>query len=146
MKLAIASDHAGFNYKEELSKWLKENAYELEDFGTYSEESVDYPDFAFTAAESVSKGENMYAIIICGSGIGMSMVANKVKGIRAANCLNEEMAKLARQHNDANVLNFGERLIDIKTAKEIITVFLNTDFEGGRHSRRVDKIHSKTGC
>ncbi|MFC2130855.1 ribose 5-phosphate isomerase B [Bacteroidota bacterium] len=146
MKIAIASDHAAYDLKEYLLDWLKSQNYEVFDFGTFSVESCDYPDFAYPAAEAVSKGEANFGIIVCGSGIGMSIVCNKVKGIRAANCLTPEMAELARLHNNANILNMGSRLIDFDTAKAITVTFLNTKFEGGRHSLRVEKIHSKTGC
>jgi ribose 5-phosphate isomerase B len=146
MKIALASDHAAFDLKENLMNWLKSLNYEVFDFGTFSAKSCDYPDFAYPAAEVVASGNADFGIILCGSGIGMSIVCNKVKGIRAANCLTPEMAELARQHNNANILNMGARLIDFETAKEITEAFLNTEFEGGRHSLRVDKIHSKTGC
>ena len=145
MKLALASDHAGFELKSKLANWLKGQDYQIIDFGTFSEQSVDYPDFAFPAAESVASGETDFGIIICGSGIGMSIVSNKVKGIRAANCVTEEMAHLSRLHNNANVLNMGARLINFETAKKITTTFLNGKFEGGRHNNRIDKIHSLTG-
>lgn len=145
MKLALASDHAGYELKSKLADWLKNKDYTVIDFGTFSTNSVDYPDFAYPAAKSVSDGESDFGIIICGSGIGMSILSNKVEGIRAANCLTEEMAHLARLHNNANVLNMGARLIDFETAKLITEVFLNVDFEGGRHNKRVEKIHSLTG-
>lgn len=146
MKIAIASDHAGFSYKNEISEWLSENKHRIIDFGTNSEESTDYPDHAYPAAKAVSEGKADIGIIICGSGIGMSIVANKVKGIRAACCCTPEMAHMARFHNDANVLTFGQRFIDIDTAKKMTREFLETEFEGGRHTRRVDKIQSLTGC
>ncbi len=144
MKIAFASDHAGFKYKKELSAWLKTKEYKILDFGTYVEESVDYPDYAFPAAEAVASGVADLGIIICGSGVGMSIVANKVTGIRAANCCNAEMARLARQHNNANVLTFGQRMVDIETAKDMIIEFLEGEFEGGRHMIRVEKIHNLT--
>lgn len=145
MKLAIASDHAGFDYKSELIPWLKSKGFEVKDFGCFAGESVDYPDFAFAAAKTVGKGKNDYGILICGTGIGVSITANKVDGIRAANCCSAKMAELARRHNDANILTFGARLIELDLAKEIILTFLNTNFEAGRHKIRVDKIHSLTG-
>lgn len=145
MKISIASDHAGFNLKKDIVNWLKENNYEIMDFGTYSEESVDYPDFAVPAAEAVSNKESNYGIVICGTGIGVSISANKVPGIRAANCCTAEMAKMARLHNDANVVAFGARLIDFELAKSIVTTFLETEFEGGRHIKRVEKIHNISG-
>ncbi|MCX7909172.1 MAG: ribose 5-phosphate isomerase B [Ignavibacteria bacterium] len=145
MKIAIASDHAGFEYKEELKLYLTEVGYDISDFGCYDSASCDYPDFAIPLAKSVSRGEHQFGILICGSGIGMSIAANKVEGIRAANCCNVEMAKLARQHNDANILTFGARLIPFELAKEIAIAFINEKFEGNRHQRRIDKIHNLTG-
>lgn len=146
MKIALASDHAAFELKAVLIKWLTASNYEVIDFGTNSFNSCDYPDFAIPAAESVASGKADFGIVVCGSGIGMSIVCNKVKGIRSANCCSAEMAVLARQHNNANILNMGARLIDFETAIEITNTFLNTEFHGGRHSLRVDKIHSATGC
>lgn len=146
MNIAIASDHAGFDLKNEIISLLQEQKFSIIDFGTDSNESVDYPDFAYAAAESVASAESDIAIIICGSGVGVSITANKVKGVRAANCFNEEMAALARQHNNANVLTLGSRFIEVNTAKNMVNTFINTDFEGGRHQRRVDKVHSLTGC
>jgi ribose 5-phosphate isomerase B len=143
MKLSIAADHAGFAYKEDILKWLAESGHEVIDFGTDSERSCDYPDFAFPAAEAVILKEVEYAILICGTGTGMAITANRIPGIRAANCLNPEMAVLARSHNDANALAMGSRLISIENAKEIIKAFLETPFEGGRHERRIDKIHDR---
>ena len=145
MKIAVASDHAGFEYKEKLKELLKELGHEFVDFGTFSSDSTDYPDFAYPAAEAVANGECERGIFICGTGVGVSIVANKVKGIRAANCCSVEEAKLSRQHNDANVLTFGARLISWENAKEIVKVWLETEFEGGRHARRVEKIHKFTG-
>lgn len=144
MKIAFASDHAGFKYKKELSAWLKEKGYQILDFGTYVEDSVDYPDYAFPAAEAVASGVADLGVIICGSGVGMSIVANKVTGIRAANCCTAEMARLARQHNNANILTLGQRIVDIETAKDMIVEFLEGEFEGGRHMIRVEKIHNLT--
>lgn len=145
MRIAVASDHAGFEYKKILSDWLRELDYQILDFGAFSEESVDYPDYAFPAAEAVAGGIAHFGVLVCGSGIGVSITANKVTGIRAANCLSEEMAELARMHNNANVLTLGSRLIDIELAKSIVIKFLETEFEGGRHMIRVEKIHSLTG-
>ena len=146
MNISIASDHAGFEYKKALIEWLKSEGYNVIDFGTNSTESCDYPDFAYPAAEAVANHSSDYGIIICGTGIGMSITANKVNGIRAANCMTTEMARLARFHNDANVLTFGARLISLEQAKELIKIFLVTEFEGGRHTTRVGKIHLLTGC
>jgi ribose 5-phosphate isomerase B len=140
MKISLAADHAGYEYKKELIQWLESRGYKIDDFGCYSSESCDYPDYALPAARAVSLGECNYGIIICGTGIGMAITANKVRGVRAANCCTPEMAKLARSHNNANVLTFGARLIGLELAKDIIRAFLETEFEGGRHLRRVDKI------
>jgi len=140
MKIAIASDHAGFELKEKIKKFLDDLGYEYKDFGTDSNESVDYPDYALKVAENVAKKEYDRGILICGSGIGMCMTANKVPGIRAALCHNVETAKLSREHNDANVLTFGSRMIDEKTAKDMVKVWLKTEFLGDRHLRRVNKM------
>ncbi|MGQ9818672.1 MAG: ribose 5-phosphate isomerase B [Candidatus Kapaibacteriales bacterium] len=145
MKIAIGSDHAGFELKEELKKFLSSLCDELVDFGCKSSDSCDYPDFAVPLAKSVSAGEFDFGILICGSGIGMSIAANKVKGIRAANCCSPQMAQLARQHNDANILTLGARLISFDLAKEIISTFLTENFQGGRHIPRIQKIHNSTG-
>ena len=138
--LGIASDHAGFEMKEELKKFLKEKGYEVKDFGTHSPESMDYPDVAHPLAESVEKGEVSQGIALCGSGNGISMTLNKHQGVRAALCWNEELAALARQHNDANVLSLPARFISVELAKKIVEKFLESSFEGGRHLRRVNKI------
>lgn len=144
MKIAFASDHAGFEYKKILSEWLKKNEHQILDFGAFSQESVDYPDYAFPASEAVASGVADFGILICGTGIGMSLTANKVTGIRAATCCSIDTARLSREHNNANILTFGARFTDIELAKEMIEVFLTTDFEGGRHMIRVEKIHSLT--
>jgi len=140
MKISIGSDHAGLELKEKIKEYLRDNGYVYEDFGTNNTESVDYPDFALRVAESVAEKTSDRGILICGSGIGMSMAANKVPGIRAALCCNAEMARLSREHNDANVLTIGARLTDENTAKEIVRVWLTTDFAGDRHLRRVNKM------
>lgn len=145
MKIAMASDHAGFEYKKMLSQWLKTLEYQILDFGAFSEESVDYPDYAFPASEAVAAGVAHMGILICGTGTGMCITANKVTSIRAASCTNIEMAKMAREHNNANIITIGSRLLDIESAKSIIQAFLETEFEGGRHMIRVEKIHSLTG-
>lgn len=145
MTIALASDHAGFQYKEKTKAFLDSLNLHYKDFGTQSPDSVDYPDFAFAAAEAVSKGECEYGILICGTGIGVSIVANKVKGVRAAACESVSAVGLARRHNNANVLCIGERLVTWDVAEEMIKTFLNTTFEAGRHTRRVEKIHSLTG-
>lgn len=145
MKIAIASDHAGYEFKKKLIEWLNSKKYEILDFGTFTGESVDYPDYAVQAAEAIVTGKVDNAILICGTGIGMSITANKIRGIRAANCTSVEMAHQARLHNNANVLTLGARITDIDLAKEIVVEFLETEFEGGRHIRRIEKIHSLTG-
>ncbi len=146
MKIAIGSDHAGFAYKNALAEFLTTEGHSVQDFGTFSTDSVDYPDFAAAAAHAVADGKAEFGVLVCGSGIGVSITANKVRGIRAANCLTDEMAQLARQHNNANVVTVGERLVSVDAAKSIVQTFLATPFEGGRHERRVEKIHSLTGC
>lgn len=138
-KLAIACDHAGFEYKEIIKKHLEDH-YEIQDFGTYSKDSVDYPDFVHPAANSVENGENELGILICGSGQGVAITANKHQDIRCALCWMPELAELARQHNNANMIAIPARFIASELAIEIINKFLNTDFEGGRHQNRVDKI------
>lgn len=139
IKLAIASDHAGYNYKEIIKKFLGDQ-YEIQDFGTYSPDSVDYPDFVHPAATSVEKGDNDFGILICGSGQGVAITANKHQDIRCALCWMPELAELAREHNNSNMIAIPARFIASELAIEIITKFLNTDFEGGRHQKRVSKI------
>ena len=146
MKIAISADHAGFELKKKIIKALEENGNEVKDFGTYSDESIDYADFAYKAAKSVADKNEDFGIIICGSGVGVSITANKVKGIRAANCFNNEMSALARQHNNANIICLGARFLSESQAIEMVETFLTTEFEGGRHERRVNKIHDLTGC
>ncbi|WP_299285420.1 ribose 5-phosphate isomerase B [uncultured Mucilaginibacter sp.] len=138
MKIAIGADHAGFELKETLRSSLTE--YQLKDFGTYSAESVDYPDFAHPVAFAVENGEFDLGILICGSGNGIAITANKHQGIRAAICWNIELASLARKHNNANVLCLPARFIPVKEALAITQTFLTTEFEGGRHANRVNKI------
>ncbi|HET9053107.1 MAG TPA: ribose 5-phosphate isomerase B [Cyclobacteriaceae bacterium] len=138
--LAIGADHAGFEYKEILKKWLEKNGYKTKDFGAYSAESADYPDFAHPVAEAVEKKEFDFGLLICGSANGVAITANKHQGIRAAICWNEELAELARQHNDANVLCLPARYITPELAEKILDRFLHANFEGGRHARRVNKI------
>ena len=128
MKVALAADHAGFEYKEKAKEYLISKGYDVIDFGTNSTERVDYPDFGHKAAEAVASGEAERGIFVCGSGIGISIVANRHKGVRAVDATSEEMAKLSREHNDANVLAFGERLISWDEAKKIIDVFFATPF------------------
>lgn len=144
--IALASDHAGFAFKEKTKELLTTLKIPFKDFGAQSAESSDYPDFAHAAAVSVSQGECDRGIFICGTGVGMSIVANKHKGVRAAAVESVLAAEFARRHNNANVLCIGERLLKWEAAQKIITTFLNTGFEGGRHERRVNKIHSLTSC
>ena len=139
-KIAIGADHAGFELKEKVLDYLKRSGFEFKDYGTYSPESTDYPDFAHPVASAVERKEFDLGILICGSGNGVSMAANKHQGIRAAICWNEELASLARQHNDANILSLPARYISSELAMSIIDKFLNSSFEGGRHERRVNKI------
>ena len=145
MIIAIGSDHAGFTRKQEILEHLQALGHDVKDLGTYSKDSMDYPDIAVEVAKLVASKEVERGILVCGSGIGVSIVANKKEGVRAANCVNEEMASLSRQHNDANVLTLGERMVDAKTALSMVDIFLNTPFEGGRHEQRVNKIHDLTG-
>ncbi|HUL43118.1 MAG TPA: ribose 5-phosphate isomerase B [Bacteroidota bacterium] len=142
--IALGADHAGFEYKERIKDLLRSLEIPFEDLGTFSKESTDYPDYGHKVAEEVSTGKAQYGILVCGTGIGMSIVANKHEGVRASNVESVEAARLARQHNNANVLAIGARLTTWEKAKEIIQTFLSTGFEGGRHERRVEKIHSLT--
>lgn len=139
-KVAIGSDHAGFEYKENLKKWLQSNGFEVKDFGTNSLDSADYPDFAHPVAEAVEKSQSTLGILICGSANGVAITANKHQGVRAAICWNEELATLARQHNNANVVCLPARFISYDLAEKITDRFLHEEFEGGRHERRVSKI------
>ena len=139
IKILIASDHAGFILKNKLINYFKKK-FEFIDFGTHSEESVDYPDFAHKLANEIST-KNLSGVLICGSGVGMSMVANRYKKVRAALCLNEKMAELSREHNNANVLVLGSRLISYEEAIKCFSMFFNTEFEGGRHQARLEKFN-----
>lgn len=140
MKLAIGGDHAGFEYKERLKKHLQAAGHEVQDFGPYSDASADYPDFVHPTATAVEDGTCEYGILICGSGQGVTMTANKHQGIRAALCWSTDLAAVTRQHNDANVICLAARFVAYELAEQIVHTFLSTDFEGGRHQRRVDKI------
>lgn len=140
MKISIGADHAGFDLKETIRELLKQKGHEVKDFGAYSEESVDYPDFAHPVAEAVESGEANLGIVICGSGNGINMAVNKHQGIRSALCWLPELASLARQHNNANVLALPARFISEDVAMACVNAFLEADFEGGRHERRVNKI------
>ncbi|MEN6565614.1 MAG: ribose 5-phosphate isomerase B [Veillonellales bacterium] len=140
MLVAIGSDHGGFHLKEEIKQLLAENRIEFHDFGTHSTESVDYPDIARSVGQAVASGQCERGIIICGTGIGVSIAANKIKGIRAALCHDVFSAQMSREHNDANILTMGERVIGPGLAGMIVMTWLKTEFAGGRHGRRVGKI------
>jgi len=140
MKIAIGCDHGGLEHKNAIVEHLKERGFEVSDFGIYEQVSVDYPDIASKVCASIVSGENERAILVCGTGIGMSIAANKVKGIRAAACSEHFSAKYTRLHNNSNVLCLGGRVIGVGTAIELADLFVDTDFEGERHQRRIDKI------
>ena len=140
MKISLGTDHAGFRYKEKVKELLQQLGHEVTDFGTFSEEPVDYPLFIRPAAEAVAQGKCERGIVFGGSGNGEAMAANKVRGVRCALCWNEETARLSRQHNDANVLSLGERVIPEETALAIVRVWLTTAFEGGRHAKRIAQL------
>ncbi len=142
MKISIASDHGGFDLKEDLRAWLTGQGHEVVDFGCHGKESCDYPDFAGPAARAVASGECERGIVICTTGIGVSMTANKVKGVRCALCGDPWSAEMTRRHNDANVLAIGAGVTGPLLARQIVTAFLTHEFEGGRHQRRVDKVMS----
>ncbi len=139
-KLAIASDHAGYLMKSSMIGYLKEKGYQVKDFGTDSEEAVDYPDFGHPLAEAVEAGSCALGISLCGSGNGINMVTNKHQGIRGALCWNQEITILARKHNDANICSIPARFLDLDMAKEIVDLFLATAYDGGRHRERIEKI------
>ena len=140
MKIAIGSDHAGFEVKEKIKRQLEEMNMEVEDLGTNSGDSVDYPDFGAAVGREVASGKAEQGIVVCGSGIGIALAANKIHGVRAAQAWNEETARLARQHNDANVLSIGARVIPEEEIPKIVAAWLDAEFEGGRHAGRVAKI------
>jgi ribose 5-phosphate isomerase B len=140
MNIAIGSDHAGFALKTTLITILEAQGHQVRDFGCYSEDSIDYPDYAHPVADEIEQQKSELGILICGSGNGISMTANKHQGIRCALCWNPEVASLARQHNDANILSLPARFISPEVAQEILTAFLSAEFEGGRHANRVSKI------
>jgi ribose 5-phosphate isomerase B len=139
--ISIASDHAGFELKSAIIEWFRLNEIEITDYGTNDINSCDYPDYAHALAESVSDGESQFGILICGTGNGVSMCANKWRNVRAALCWNKDVAKLAKQHNNANVISLPARFISMEEAFEIINAYLGEEFEGGRHEKRVDKIN-----
>ncbi|MBW2638148.1 MAG: ribose 5-phosphate isomerase B [Deltaproteobacteria bacterium] len=140
MKIAIGSDHAGFTLKEGVKKFLSQGDLEIEDMGTHSADSVDYPDFGMEVARRVSSEKAAKGILVCGSGVGMSIVANRFPGVRAALSLDRETAIMSRKHNDSNILVLAGRRSDIETAESIVAAWLETEFEGGRHQKRLDKI------
>lgn len=140
MKIAIGCDHGGFDHKNAIKEHLIERGFDVSDFGIYEKKSVDYPDIAVKVASSVAEGESTLGILVCGTGIGMSLAANKVKGIRAAACSEHFSAKYTRLHNNSNILCLGGRVIGIGTALELVDLFVDTPFEGGRHQIRIDKI------
>ncbi|MFT7162674.1 MAG: ribose 5-phosphate isomerase B [Bacteroidia bacterium] len=140
MKLAIGGDHAGFSYKQQIVAYLEGKGIEVKDFGPYSDASVDYPDFVHPVAGAVENSEYDLGILICGSGNGVAMTANKHQHIRAALCWNTDLAQLARRHNNANIICIPERFVEYKTAEDMVEQFISTEFEGGRHANRVNKI------
>lgn len=140
MKIGIGNDHAAVEMKFEIVKYLEESGYEVVNFGTDTNDSCDYPVYGEKVARAVANGEVDRGILICGTGVGISLAANKVKGIRAAVCSESVTARFSRLHNDANILAFGARIVGVETAKDMVNVWLNTEFEGGRHQRRVDLI------
>lgn len=146
MKVAIASDHAGYLYKVMIASWLAEHGHEVVDFGTDSEASVDYPDFIVPAARAVANGSCERGIVLGGSGNGEAIAANKVKGIRCTLCWNEDSARFARAHNDANVLSLGARLVSEPDALNIVRIWLDTPFDGGRHIPRIEKLNKLGGA
>ena len=141
IKIALGSDHAGFSYKEAIKEHLQMKGYETKDFGTFSVESVDYPDFIRPAAEAVSQGLCDFGIVLGGSGNGEAIAANKVAGVRCALCWSVETAKLAKQHNNANVISIGERQISLELTLTIVDAWLESEFEAGRHLRRIEMLH-----
>ena len=145
MKIAIGSDHAGYSLKEEIKKYLDLKEIPFTDFGTFKIESSDYPEFAYKVGNSIITKECDCGILICGTGIGMSMTANKIKGIRAAVVYNEDTAKLSRLHNNANIICLGSRMIEPEQSLKLLDIWINTSFEGGRHQKRTDLINQLTG-
>lgn len=140
MKISLGADHGAYELKEAVAKHLKEKGVEYEDYGCFSKESVDYPKYAYKAAKAVAEGECEFGIICCTTGLGVSMAANKVKGVRAAVCTDEHLAEMTRRHNNANVLCMGQSVVTVDEALGIVDVFLSTEFEGGRHLRRVNLL------
>ncbi len=140
ISIGIACDHAGYDFKEKLKNELEKEGYKIKDYGTYSNESTDYPDYAHPLANAIEKGKHKFGITLCGSGNGINMTSNKHQGVRAALCWNVEISELARLHNDANICSLPARFIDYNLAKDIVSKFLSTKFEGGRHKKRIEKI------
>ena len=140
IRIGIGADHAGFAYKEAIFKMLKKNGYHIKDFGTYTSDSVDYPDYVHPLCKEMDKGQLEVGILLCGSANGVAMAANKHPSVKAAVCWENDIAVLSRRHNDANVICIPSRFVSLELAEEMINVFLNTEFEGGRHKKRVDKI------
>jgi ribose 5-phosphate isomerase B len=143
MNIAIASDHAGYRLKEKLKSYLEKEGHNVDDFGTDNEASVDYPDYICPAARSVAKGNQVLGIVIGGSGNGEAMAANKIKGIRCALCWNEESARLAKEHNNANMIALGARMLNDMTALKLVATWLNAEFDGGRHIQRIEKLNQR---
>jgi ribose 5-phosphate isomerase B len=142
MIISIGSDHAGYRHKEAIKAMLVGDGHDVRDVGTFGTESVDYPDYGVAAARMVADGTAQFGVVVCGSGVGISIAANKVNGVRCSNCTSVEMARLSRQHNNCNMVAVGERLVELPVALDIVRTFLSTDFEGGRHEGRVAKIHT----
>jgi ribose 5-phosphate isomerase B len=140
MKIALGADHAGFALKQELTRLLSDSGHAVSDLGTFDDRSTDYPDFARQVADAVRSGAAERGVLVCSTGVGMAIAANKIPGIRAALAMNADEVQLTRAHNDANVLTIGARYTDAATAMQLLNVFLETEFEGGRHARRLDKI------
>ncbi len=138
--IAIASDHAGFDLKSDLAEYMEDSGYQILDLGTNGPDSVDYPDFAHALADALEQGKTIKGVLVCGSGIGISIAANRHEGVRAALIHDALGARMCRQHNNANVIVFGGRMIGLETAKDCLGIFLNTEFEGGRHARRLEKL------
>jgi len=145
MHIAIGADHGGYNLKQQIAEFLVTQGHRVEDLGTHNQESVDYPGIAAQVARAVAAGEAERGIIVCGTGIGVSMAANKIRTVRAALCTNRYMARMAREHNDAQILCLGERVLGVGLALDIVQAFLDAEFSGGRHARRVDKISALEG-
>lgn len=140
MRIAIGADHAGVALKDQLKQWLIERGDAVDDVGTFTTDSVDYPDYAAAVGHAVAEGRAERGVLVCGSGIGMAIAANKIHGIRAAAAVDEASARLSREHNDANVLTLGARLTAVDEARELLRIFLVTEYQGGRHQQRIDKI------